>query len=87
MPKNTGFVEANVISMYVDFQLHPLTFRRRLLNIYSFLVPQQAIKHSDLDKSHAKVIGLLNNYFCKNRFQKSPIRLQTFVISYFNIIN
>ena len=54
--KNIIYVEANVLSTYAKFQLHPpygfwedfLIFFKNL----PFMLPQQPIKLSDLDKSH-----------------------------------
>ena len=71
--KNTVYVDANVLSMFAKFQLHPpppLWFlRRRFFNIFTkinrFLPPRQPIKFNDLNKSDMKCTGLLNKHFCK----------------------
>ena len=53
--KNTIFVAANVINMYVKFQLHPPygfweeDFKYVFENL-PFMLPWQPIKFSDLDK-------------------------------------
>ena len=77
--KNTKFVEANVLSMYAKFQLHPLMVSEKKIfkHFYEnlpFLSRLQPIKFIDLDKSHMKCRGLLNKHFCKNFFQISPMR-------------
>ena len=68
--KNTIYVEANVLSMYAKFRLHPhmVSEKKIFKHFYEnqpFLPPRQPIKFTDLDKSHMKRRGLLNKYFCK----------------------
>ena len=71
--KNTTCVEANVLSMYAKFLLHPLYMvseKKIFLHFYEnqpFLPPRQPIKFTDLDKSHMKCRGLLNKHFCKKK--------------------
>ena len=72
--KNTIYVEANVLSMYAKFRLHPHTVSEKKIfkHFYKnqpFLRPRQPIKFTDLDKSHMKRRGLLNKYFCKKKFK------------------
>ena len=64
--------------------------RRRILNIFrkfTLYVARQPIKLSDLDKSHMKHGELLNKYFCKKKFQISPMTWQKLSISTFPIIS
>ena len=68
--KNTIYVEANVLSMYVKFRLlpHMVSEKKIFKHFYKnrpFLPPRQPIKFADLDKSHMKRRGLLNKHFCK----------------------
>ena len=92
--KNTTHVEANVLSMYAKFRLHPIIYivseKKILKHFYEnrpFLPPQQPIKFTDLDKSHMKFRGLLNKHFCKKKFQISPIRQKKLSISSFPILS
>ena len=70
--KNITSVESNVIIMYAKFQLHFTVSEIKNFE-YFFLVnlpcmsPCQAIKLSDLDKSHAKRTKLLNKCFYVNK--------------------
>ena len=73
--KNTLYIEANVLSMYAKFQLHPpyglsaedfLIFFKNL----PFMSPRQPVKLSDLGKMHLKRGGLLNKHM---RQQKRSI--------------
>ena len=70
--KNTTYVEANVMNMYAKFQLHPpygfwaedfLIFFQK----FTFMLPWQPIKFSDLDKIHVNRRGLLKKHFCKKK--------------------
>ena len=74
--KNTTYVEANVLSMYAKFRLHPLMVSEKKIfkHFYEnrpFLPPRQPNKFTDLDKSHMKCRGLLNKFFCK-KIQNVP---------------
>ena len=76
--KNIIYVEANVLSMYAKFQLHPhyglceedfLIFLKNL----PFMSPRQPITLSDLGKRRMKRGGLLNKHICeKKKNQISP---------------
>ena len=93
--KNTTYVEANVLSMYVKFQLHAfipymVSEKKIFKHFYEnrpFLRPRQPIKFTDLDKSHMKRRGLLNKHFCKKNFKISPMRQKKLSISPFPIIS
>ena len=52
-----------------------------------FLLPQQPIKFTDLDKSHMKRRGLLNKHFCKKKIQNIPNETEKIVNSSFPIIS
>ena len=70
--KNTIYVEANVMSIYAKFQLHPLTASEEKIFEYffenlPFMLPWQPIKFSDLDKNHMNRRGLLKKHFGKTK--------------------
>ena len=74
--KNTIYVEANVLSMYAKFRFIPhMVLEKKIFQhfyeIRPFLLLQQPIKFTDLDKSHMKRRGLLNKHFCK-KIQNIP---------------
>ena len=75
--KNTTYVEANVLSIYAKFRLIPyMVYEKKIFKHFyenrPFLPPRQPIKFTDLDKSHMKHRGLLNEHFCKKKFKISP---------------
>ena len=72
--KNMIHVEANVLSMYAKFQLHPPpAFWGEDISIFfenlPFMWPRQPIKLSDLDKSHIKRRGLLDKHMCEKQLK------------------
>ena len=81
-------VEANVLSMYAKFQLHPLMVsEKKIFNNFrniAFTWPRQPIKSSDLDKSHMKCGGLLNKNVCEKN-QMSPMRQQKLSVTIFYV--
>ena len=87
--KNTNFVEANVLSMYAKFQLHPpygLKIFKHFYENLPFLSRRQPIKFTDLDKSRMKCRGLLNKHFCKKN-PNIPNETEKLSISSFPIIS
>ena len=90
--KNTTFVEANVLSMYAKFQLHPLMVsEKKIFKHFNenlpFLTHRQPIKFTDLDKSCMKRRGLLNKHFCKKQIPNIPNETKKLSISSFPIIS
>ena len=91
--ENTFYVEANVLSMYAKFQLHPpYEFLEEDFDFFSlenlpFMSSRQPFKFSDLDKRHIKLGGLLNKRICENKIQISPMRQQKLSIFTFPIIS
>ena len=88
--KNTTYIEANVLSMYAKFRLHPsygfceegffLTFLRKS-TLFATLTTNQIHR---IDKSRMKRRGLLNKHFCKKKLQISPMRQKKLSISSFS---
>ena len=83
--KSTIYVEANVLSMYAKFRLHPpYGFKEDFYENLPFLPPRQPVKFTDFDKSRKKRRGLLNKHFCKKKIQISPMRQKKLSISSFS---
>ena len=68
--KDTILVEADVLSMYAKFQLHPLKLSAKILlkfRKFTHHVVRQPIKLRDLDIKHMKRGGLLNKHICAKK--------------------
>ena len=88
--KNIFYVEADVMNIYVKFQLHrPYDFWGEDFLIcfenLPFMLPWQPVKFSDLDKIHMNRRGLLKKHFWKKKILISAMRQQKLPISTFPI--